>query len=491
MNTIITTENAHSYGEKRIFSSFEDIKGKKITVMGLGLHGGGEATVRFFLKHGAIVTVTDMKSDEELRSSVDSLLNDSTIDTSRIKFTLGKHDIDDFINADCVIKNPIVKYAGNEFLARAKHIESDISIFLQFTKSKIIAVTGSKGKSSTVSAISYGLNEAGIKTLLGGNITVSPLTFIDETLGDKAPLVVLELSSWQLADLRGRKLLKPFISVITKIVPDHQNWYGAMEPYVADKKLIFADQDKRDVFLCSCDEDGWGDMFAGEAKANVIRYPDDIPDSLFFGEGEYADWLEDLKVPGEHNKENVLNAACVMSLVGVQDDDIIDILKKFTGIGHRLEYFHSWKNEKCKYKFYNDSAATVPESVVAAIDSFPNGLHLITGGTDKELDFSPLVNKLEEVNGKSLQSVFLLAGTGTEKMLALLKKKNVDIAHHGPYNSVAELLKEVKDFLIKQQYRETQNIVFSPGATSFGMFKNEFDRGNTFKEGVKGFFTDL
>ncbi len=484
MDTTRTHTNPHSYGIKRLFSTLEDIKEKKITVMGLGLHGGGEATTRFFLKHGAHVTVTDMKTEEELKTSVDSLMNDSSLDTSRLSFVLGEHRLEDFKNADCVIKNPIVKYDGNKYLACAKHIESDISIFLQFTKSKIIAVTGSKGKSSTVSAIHYGLNEAGIKTLLGGNITVSPLTFIDKTLGDKPPLVVLELSSWQLADLRGRKLLKPIISIITKIVPDHQNWYGNMESYVQDKKLIYADQDEKDVFLCSCDEEGWGDVFAKEAKANIIRYPDDIPESLLYGEGEYGDWLDDLKVPGEHNKENVLNAACVMSLVGIQDDDIIDILKKYTGIGHRLEYFHTWKKERCEYMFYNDSAATVPESVVAALDSFPNGLHLITGGTDKELDFSPLVNKLIEVTGVSLQSIFLLAGTGTDKLLALLKKEKVAIDYFGPYNSVEELLKEVKDFLEKKQYSETQNIVFSPGATSFGMFKNEFDRGDTFKRCV-------
>ncbi len=491
MNNSITTEQPHSYGKKRMFSSFEDIKGKEITVMGLGLHGGGEATVRFFLKHGANVTVTDMKTEEELRSSVDSLMNDSSLDTSRLSFVLGEHRIEDFKKADCVIKNPIVKYDGNKYLACAKHIESDISIFLQFTKSKIIAVTGSKGKSSTVSAIHYGLNEAGIKTLLGGNITVSPLTFIDETTGAKPPLVVLELSSWQLADLRGRGLLKPIISVITKIVPDHQNWYGNMESYVADKKLIYADQDEKDVFLCSSDEDGWGDIFAKEAKTNVIRYPDDIPESLLYGEGEYVDWLDDLKVPGEHNKENVLNAACVMSLIGIQDDDIIDILKKYSGIGHRLEYFHSWKNEKCEYKFYNDSAATVPESVVAAIESFPNGLHLITGGTDKELNFTPLVKALSDAKGNNLLSMFLLAGSGTDKLLALLTKEKVVVDYFGPYNSVEELLKEVKDFFIKKQYSETQNIVFSPGATSFGMFKNEFDRGNTFKDCVKEVFTDL
>ena len=122
----------------------------------------------------------------------------------------------------------------------------------------VIAVTGSKGKSSTVSAIYYGLSQAGYTTFLGGNITVSPLTFFDQVSGDTP--VVIEFSSWQLADLRGRGVLRPHIAIITKIVPDHQNWYGDMESYVADKRLIYADQTKGDysIFDSGADEPGTG-----------------------------------------------------------------------------------------------------------------------------------------------------------------------------------------------------------------------------------------
>ena len=235
-------DNAFVYPEGCFFNSLEDIKGKNITVMGLGLNGGGEATVRFLLKHGANVLVTDKKTKEQLKPTIDSLNSDSSVDTKNLKYILGEHRIEDFQNADVVIKNPGVKIQGNVYLQAAKNIETDISLFLKFTKAKIIAVTGSKGKSSTVSAIYYGLEKSGFDVFLGGNITVSPLTFLEQT--SEKSVVVLELSSWQLADLRGRKLLKPYISLITKIVPDHQNWYGNMENYVADKKLIYADQDE-------------------------------------------------------------------------------------------------------------------------------------------------------------------------------------------------------------------------------------------------------
>ena len=260
---------AHFYSDKPAFQTLEDIKDKNVLVMGLGLNGGGEATVRFLLKHGANVTITDMKTKEQLASTISSLENDNELDCSKIKYVLGCHTIEDFENADVVIKNPGVKYTGNKYLAVAKQIETDLSIFLHFTKAPIIAITGSKGKSSTVSAIHYGLTQAGFQTFLGGNITVSPLTFLDKT-SEKTP-VVLELSSWQLSDLRGRKLLKPYISLITKIVPDHQNWYGNMESYVADKKLIYADQDES-CFSIFTSDDQWGEIFASESKAQILRY---------------------------------------------------------------------------------------------------------------------------------------------------------------------------------------------------------------------------
>ena len=134
----------HIYPHGCYFNSLDEINGKKITIMGLGLNGGGEACVRFFLRHGAFVTVTDMKTAEQLAPTLESLAKDRFLDKSRLHFVLGGHKIEDFSNADCVIKNPGVKIEGNQFLAAAKAIETDISIFLRFTKAPIIAVTGSK-----------------------------------------------------------------------------------------------------------------------------------------------------------------------------------------------------------------------------------------------------------------------------------------------------------------------------------------------------------
>lgn len=485
----------HIYPKGCVFNTISDIKDKKITIMGLGLNGGGEACVRFLQKAGAKLTVTDMKSEKDLEPTLNSLKQDLGDDFSNINFVLGKHEISDFENADCVIKNPGVKYDGNKFLEAAKAIETDLSLFLQFTKAPIIAVTGSKGKSSTVSAIYYGLKEAGFDAFLGGNITVSPLTFLEKT-SESTP-VVLELSSWQLADLRGRGLLRPKITLITKIVPDHQNWYGNMESYVADKKLIYADQTENQYTICTCDDD-WGKLFASETRGKVLGYSTNVlPQNHNFEKAVYFDEnkvgylvksptetvkiLENTIVPGFHMKQNILNACLVLHLMKVEDSKITEIMENYPGIHHRLENFFQLEKDNHKINFYNDSAATVPDATAAAINAFENPPILLAGGTDKNLDFTPFAE-----NAQKAKAIYLLSGTGTDKLLPLLKEKNIAI--RGIFDSLDELLLELKGDIEKAPLTSTENIVFSPGATSFGMFKNEFDRGNQFKSKVKLIF---
>ena len=531
---------AHVYPKGCTFGSSADIAGKRITVMGLGLNGGGEAAARFFLKHGAYVTVTDLKSEKELRPSVNSLMNDASVDKSRLRLVLGGHNIEDFRGADCVIKNPIVKVEGNEYLAAARAIESDISVFLAFTKAPIIAVTGSKGKSSTVSSLSYGLEQAGFESFSGGNIAKSPLSFLDKT--DGMSPVVLELSSWQLADLRGRHLLKPKIAIITKIVPDHQNWYGDMESYVDDKKLLFCDQLKGDFAIFDFDPDGyqkecphpkkdftcWGDEFASEAPSRVFRSSKTLLPKGVFGvfqrrmSGRFyagyarlpADLLKPrdknkevaeerilgkLQVPGEHTRGNVLTAALAIRLMGVASEQIENIMAGWKGIPHRLERCHEWRcpTDGRKVVFYNDSCSTVPESTAAAVGSFSHRVVLIAGGTDKKLDFLPLARCLDPRRNRSEMpcETYLLSGSGTDRLIPLLNERHVK--YEGPFDSLKILLEVLKTGLLsdsaKKVYGEVFSdtflpVVFSPGAASFEMFTNEFDRGDTFKKLVRDMF---
>jgi UDP-N-acetylmuramoylalanine--D-glutamate ligase len=251
-----------------------DYSGVKALVMGLGLHGGGFETSRFLIRRGASLTVTDLRDEKTLSPSIellDAFCREQGAPMPR--YVLGGHKIVDFENADMVIKNPGVPF-DSPFLKAARRIETDISLFLAESKARLFAVTGSKGKSSTASALHYILQGAdtGRRAFLGGNITVSPLVFLDDL--NKDDDVVLELSSWQLGDLKGRKtidkrsLLKPRAVVMTAILPDHLDRYSSMEEYVNDKRVAYQGQDSEDLTVAG--DDCWGLTFRTQTNGRPL-----------------------------------------------------------------------------------------------------------------------------------------------------------------------------------------------------------------------------
>ncbi|QQO11345.1 UDP-N-acetylmuramoyl-L-alanine--D-glutamate ligase [Breznakiella homolactica] len=458
--------------------------------MGLGLHGGGLESARYLAERGAEVTVTDLRDETVLAPSIEKL------SALPIRYVLGRHETDDFKRADMVVKNPGVR-PDSPYLQAARRVETDISIFLADSPARLTAVTGSKGKSSTASAIHWAMAEAyknntvpgNPKAHLGGNITVSPLVFLDSLREEDD--VVLELSSWQLGDLAGRlkpgspgeALLKPRAAVITAIMPDHLDRYGTMDAYVADKKIIYRGQDGRDCTVAG--DDSWGKEFLSETKARPLVYsgsplPGGVSGGWLSGEngpgyvrfpGKAAAEAvpPELLTPGYHQKKNLLAAAVALGDLGFEPDTIRDALGRFPGIPHRLEFFL----EAGGVRFYNDSAATIPEAAAAAVYAFEKPPILVTGGTDKNLDFTPLANA-----AASAGDVILLAGTGSEKLMGLLRRDNTPF--RGPFDSAEGAAKAALD-----RAEKGDTVVFSPGCTSFGMFLNEFDRGNRWKEAVR------
>ncbi|MDR0503899.1 MAG: UDP-N-acetylmuramoyl-L-alanine--D-glutamate ligase [Treponema sp.] len=482
-----------------------DYTGKKVLVMGLGLHGGGLASAYFLLKRGAKVTVTDLRDEKTLLPSIEQL--DAAcreLGCEEVRYVLGRHETEDFKTCDFVIKNPGVKQSS-PFLQAAKQIETDISLFLSESPARLFAVTGSKGKSCTASALHWILNHTRNtgKTFLGGNITVSPLTFIDELTEDND--VVLELSSWQLGDLKGRvledagPLLKPKAAILTAIMPDHLDHYSSMEEYVNDKRIIYQGQDSSGVTVAG--DDDWGKSFRSETKARPLVYSRSplqagISGGWLEGGSGYArlcSWdcqteetgclvPDRLLTPGEHQKMNLLSAALAAYSLGVKAQDIRDALAVFPGIEHRLEFFH----EADGTRFYNDSAATIPQAAAACIEALsPQGpLVLVTGGTDKNLDFSPLVNAAHKIGSSCMSgALILLAGTGSEKLAKLLGEAG--IAYNGPFDNLekAALCAFEKAKNIRSAKGKC-SAALSPGCASFGMFLNEFDRGRRWKETV-------
>jgi UDP-N-acetylmuramoylalanine--D-glutamate ligase len=315
------------------------------------------------------------------------------------------------------------------------------------------------------------------------------LSFLDEATENDN--VVLELSSWQLGDLRGRTasgggpLLKPKAAVLTSIMPDHLDRYASMNEYIDDKRIIYSGQDSDDITIAG--DDSWGASFRSETMGRPLVYGR-IP----LAGDKSGGWLENgsglarllnwpgvddavrelvprqLRIPGEHQKMNLLAASLAAYAMGIKAEKICQALAAFPGVDHRLEMFHEAKN----VRFYNDSAATIPEAAAACIEALtPEGpLVLVTGGSDKNLDFSVLVKAAAKA-----RAVILLAGTGSERLSLLLG--DAGIAYHGPFD---DLDKAVRCAL--ETAASGSIVALSPGCASLGMFLNEFDRGRKWKE---------
>lgn len=427
-------------------------KNKKILIMGLGLHGGGAGVVKFFYKQGAEILVTDLKTKEQLKESLKKLKN------LKIKYTLGSHSEADFLWADVVIKNPDVPNSS-PFLEFAKSknipIETDLTLFFKYSKAFIIGVTGTKGKSTTASLIFHILKSFYKRVFLAGNIGVSPLELLPKIKeGDK---VVLELSSFGLENLTQG----PKIAVITNIMEDHLNRYANMTEYIQAKENIFKYQEK-DNFLVLNKDDILSQKFAKDAKSKVA----------FFSSSPQIK-LSNSKFFGKHNLYNISSAIKVAELLNVPSSKIEKAVDTFKGVASRQEFIKEFKG----VKYFNDTTATMPEAVITAIDvfsaQFPKArLIFICGGQNKGLSYKDLANKIIE----KVDQLVMLPGTASDKI-------EVELKNYKNLHKISSMRNAVRK--AKTLANRGDVVVLSPGAASFNIFKNEFDRGDQFKKFVK------
>ncbi len=456
-------------------------KNKKVTVFGLGLLGGGLGVVKFLAKQGVKkIVVTDIKTKKELKKSLDQLKG-----IHNIEFVLGYHRIEDFTKVDMVIKNPSISW-NNKYIKRALAnkipVEMDSSLFFKLCKNKIIGVTGTKGKTTTASMIFDILKNAGKKPIMVGVGQTSVLDKL-EKIKKNSP-VVFELSSWRLSALKNAKISPP-IAVFKNILPDHLNYYKGMEEYLEDKKNIFRFQKSTSWLVINGDDENLKEIIE-EANSQILRF------SLNGRQGERSVFCEDgviyiddgvdirkvattkeLNLHSKHNISNVLAAIGVAFVYGLRLKEIKKSISKINLIAHRMEFVDTING----ISYYNDSAATIPQATVAAIKSFDKPIILIAGGADKNLDFS----ELGDVIAKKVKGVVFLKGDATDKIIAVIKRKIK--SNHLEF--------EIKDSMKKAVEEATRCaekgdiILLSPGTASFGVFVNEFDRGDKFKEAVK------
>jgi len=426
-------------------------KGKKVVIMGLGLHGGGVAAAKFFCNQESEVLVTDLKTKDQLLDSIENLSG------LPIKYVLGGHREEDFLTADLIVKNPDVPWSSPYIEIAKKHnieVQTDISLFFKLSGVFVIGVTGTKGKTTTSSLIYHLLKSKFENVFLAGNIGVSTFELLDKVkASDK---VVLELSSFELEGLD----VCPNIAVVTNIMQDHLNRHSGMQDYIEAKKNIFKFQNSGDALFLN-DDDFIVRQFGNETKSKVI-----------FFSGKEID-LSGMKIFGEHNKANVAAAISVAKFLGVDDSEIERSLKTFNSPSSRQEFVAEVRG----VKYFNDTTATIPEAVIAAIDAFSSRfpgakIFLICGGVYKGVEYMDMVRKIKE---KSV-FVILLPGNASEK----IKEHLLDYKDIIGVSSMQEAVKTASELA-----KAGDLVVLSPAASSFNMFKNEFDRGNQFVKAVK------
>jgi UDP-N-acetylmuramoylalanine--D-glutamate ligase len=446
-------------------------KNKKITVMGLGLLGRGLADVDFLAECGADLIVTDLKNAEDLAPTLKKLKK-----FRKIKYVLGEHRLEDFRDRDMVLKSAGVPI-DSPFIAEARAqgipIEMDESLFAKLAPDvTLVGVTGTRGKTTTTMLIYEMLLHAKKKLkwkhriFLGGNIRgLATLPLLKKVkAGD---FLVLELSSWQLQGF-GEAGISPHISVFTNFLDDHLNYYnGSREAYWDDKAKIFSSQTGDDYLVAPIEM----------LKDIQVKYPSlrshfmvpiSVPDS----------W--NLKIKGEHNKRNADMVFAVGEILKIDEKLIKESFEKFSGVEGRQQLVA----EIGGISIYNDTTSTTPDSLMVALEALggEKNVVLIMGGADKNLDMTPVLNRITDF----ATTVILLSGVGTsgsEKIKPLLK--SLDDVHIVEVESITDAL--VQAFFYA---RSGDIILFSPGFASFGMFKNEFDRGDQFDKAVKELTAD-
>lgn len=457
----------------------EGIKGKTVVVMGLGLHGGGVAAATWAAKQGARVIVTDLRSRLELTRSLARLRK-----YTKITYILGKHRVKDFSSADLIIKNPGVP-PDSRYLQAARQagvpIENDASIFFRHSSSPVIAVTGTKGKSTTTLLIHALLRAARKKPILAGNIRISTFDILDQTRPSRP--AVLELSSWQIEDA-GHARIRPAIAVMTNILRDHLNRHGTMRRYVRAKAGLFRDQEPTDIAVLNYDNAytrALGTQVTSQrvwfsrrdiSGQNAVFVKNNLIVERLNGRERILARLRDWRLLGEHNIENILAACAAVSSYQISTTVILRVARSFREPTGRLELIKRTK----EFSFYNDTTATMPAATVAALRVFPRTVVLIAGGTDKKLDYTELVKQIL----RRCSYVVLLPGSATQRIISGLRKNAFT-----RYVQVESMDQAVQAAIAQARKTEVGTVLLSPGAASFGLFVHEFDRGDAFVKAVK------
>lgn len=433
----------------------DEVKGKNVLVFGLGLQGGGLGDALWLISKGANVKITDLKTKEELTSSLAKL-------PTAIDLSLGGHRKEDIEWADLIIKNPGVPDNDEQIeLARKlnKPVITSIAKVVEEGGSKIIGVTGTRGKSTTTELIFQLLSSVyPTQVEKGGNIpSTSGLSLLDQL--DNLKYIVLELSSFQLHSFHDQHI-SPHIAIVTNMYPDHLNRYASMEAYFADKSSITSYQTRSDYVIYNQDNQYATKIAALSSGVKISFSASIVPKS----------W--NINILGQHNLENISAVIKLAEVMKINIAQVKKMIENFHGLPYRLEK----RRELNGVTYINDTTSTTPTSTIKALSAHKSPIILILGGDDKKLPYDDLLTVLGSAS--QLKGIVILGSAHLPDFVAKLHS-TLSSKILAQVNSMKEAVQVAFD-----NAKSGDIVLLSPGFSSFDLFKNEFDRGNQFNECV-------
>jgi len=447
-----------------------ELKSRKILVVGLGK--SGRSVVRYLVRAGAEVTVSEMKKEKDLEPGLVQEMR-----TLGVTLETGSHRTDTFIRAEGIVVSPGVPLDLPPLAAAKKKgipVKGEMDLAAELIHTPIVAVTGTNGKSTVTAFLGALLENAGHKAFVGGNLG-TPL--IDYAAGEgEADVAVVEVSSFQLDTMES---FHPVVAILLNISPDHLDRYPNYEAYVQSKLKIFKNQASGDFAILNDDDEVLA-SFEPPGEVSVLRYGlKNRQHRQAFVEGKgiwaglpgkatyYFD-LEKCPLPGQHNVENMMAAALAGLTLNVEPSVIQNTMDHFPGLPHRLELAGRLR----EVDFYNDSKATNVDAAIRSVASFDRPILLIAGGRHKGSDYAPLVR----VAKQRVKKAFLM-GESKELMAKAFEG-------HIPF----VLAEDMRDAVSKAfSMAEPHDVVLlAPACSSFDMFEDYTHRGRAFKEAVEG-----
>lgn len=454
----------------------KDIAGKRVAVLGIGI--SNTPLIRYLAKTGTRITAFDISEADEIGQSLEAFKG---LD---VDFSLGKDYLSNLKGFDVIFKTPKVRFDIPELIAekeRGAVITSEMEVFCELCPAKMIAVTGSDGKTTTTTLIYKMLVEQGYNCWLGGNIGTPLLDRLDEI--KETDMVVLELSSFQLHTMKNRLNT----SVVTNVSPNHLDVHSSMEEYIDAKKNIFRFQNENDTLILNY-ENEITRSFAVEARGKVVYFSRTKPleEGMVIEDGMLmykrdgirlpVTSTESIQLPGEHNIENYLAAAAaVIDLV--RPEAVAKVASTFRGVEHRIEFVR----EADGVSFFNDSIGSSPTRSIASIRSFKHKVILIAGGYDKHIPYDEMGETLTE----RVKALILIGQTAPliEKVL-----RN-ETARSGKGKDIPVINCSTLEEAVSSAFKSAEKgdiVLLSPASASFDMFKNFEERGLAFKKIVNG-----